>query len=316
MNGRAVFLGSKAFGLSILDALIDAEPGLSWSVVHPDDRRDDRSVMAAFESFCEARQISFSVAPRSRDANARIAEHAPDIVFVCGWYHLIPADVLSAGPRFFGIHNSLLPRYRGGAPLVWALMRGERMVGSTLFALGGGMDDGRVFLQVSTEVGEEDGIGDVLGAIEARFVAALADGWPAIVHGSNPGSEQDHASATYCAQRIPEDGRIDWRLTARQVHDFVRAQSHPYPGAFTHGPEGMVRIWRTRVSPAAYCGTPGQVLERRDDEIIVSCGEDSAIAILDASGAEGETSLVKLFPSIRTRLGAPRAVVDPEIGEL
>ena len=305
---RAFFLGSKAFGLSILRTLVQAEPALRWSVQHPDDRADSRSTLASFEEFCAERRIPLDIAARSRDAYAAIEASPPDIVFVCGWYFLIPADILDIS-RFFAIHNSLLPKYRGGAPLVWAIMRREPIVGSTLFGLQPGMDDGPIHLQVSTSLSDEDDVATVLGRLEQRFLAALPEAWPAIVSGADRSREQDDAQASYCGQRVPEDGHIDWGRKAADIHAFVRAQTRPYPGAFTNVAAGRIWIWRTRLVAAPYCGTPGQILERREGEVVIACGGDSAIAVLEASGEQGETRLTSLFPSLALRLGGQSASI-------
>ena len=302
-TARAIFLGSKAFGLAMLQALRDAEPALAWEVIHPDDRADGRSAVSAFEAYCAGRQIPMTISRQAKDAYAAIAGARPDIVFVCGWYFLIPAGLLAGGPRFFGIHNSLLPRYRGGAPLVWAIIAGETIVGSSLFGLTPGMDDGPLYLQVSGGLGADDTIADALAMLEARFLAALPEVWPAIASGAEPGRTQDHAAATYCGQRLPDDGEIDWNQDAAAVHNFVRAQTRPYPGAFTRSPAGRLSIWKTRPFAAPYSGTPGQVLERRPDQVLVACGRGTAVAVLDASGPDGETDLMRLLPALSARLG-------------
>jgi methionyl-tRNA formyltransferase len=302
LSDRAIFLGSKAFGLAIFRTLAEAQPALSWTVLHPNDEQDARSVPDAFRKECAGRGVGFQVVSRAQDAYRIIEDAKPDIVFVCGWYFLLPASLLESGPRFFGIHNSLLPKYRGGAPLIWAMIRGEPEVGSTLFGIVPGMDDGPIYLQVSVEPGPDQGIGEVLAALEQRYLAALPLEWPEIVSGRNAGVPQDDAAATYCGQRRPEDGLIDWRQDASAVHNFVRAQSSPYPGAFTMTPLGKVVVRGTRPVAAPYFGTPGQVLERRAEEVIVACGGETAIAIAEASGPSGESALSDLFPSLSLRL--------------
>jgi methionyl-tRNA formyltransferase len=299
---RAIFLGSKAFGLAVLRVLMEADPSVSWSVLHPADDQDARSARAAFETYCAERALPLTVTARSKQAYEIIAAEAPDIVFVCGWYFLIPPETLSAGPRFFGIHNSLLPKYRGGSPLVWAMIRGDRVVGSTLFGFTPGMDDGPVYKQVSIEPDGQEGIGDLLARLEQSWLEALPGTWPAVVSGTVSGSVQDESAATYCGLRRPEDGEIDWRQDAQSIHDFVRAQARPYPGAFTQGTNGPIHVWRTKLFGAPYHGTPGQLLERRPGEAIVACGNGTAISILEASDQAGREDLATLFPSLSVRL--------------
>jgi methionyl-tRNA formyltransferase len=244
-----------------------------------------------------------AVADSAGAANALVISSAADVVMVCGWYFLLPPAVLESGPCFLGIHNSLLPKYRGGAPLVWAMINGEPRVGSSLFGFTPGMDDGPVHQQVAVEPGADDTVGDVLAALEARFVIELPEAWKRIVAGNAIGAKQNHAAATYCGQRLPRDGRIDWRLPADRLHDFVRAQSRPYPGAFTADGERTIHLWRTRPFAFTYHGTPGQVLARNDDAVIVACGQASAIEVREASDSAGRTALREVFGSLSMRLG-------------
>lgn len=305
MSGScAIFLGSKAFGLAILRTLIDAQPDVAWRVIHPADQADSRSALSEFRGFCDVRGLDMTLAANAAAANEAIAGERPDLVVVCGWYFLIPPAVLATS-RFLGIHNSLLPKYRGGAPLVWALINGERRVGSSLFGFTPGMDDGPIYLQVAVEPDPDDTIGSVLAALEQCFVAELLGVWPGIISGENPGVEQDHGAATYCGQRMPQDGLVDWHNDAAQVHDFIRAQSRPYPGAFTRAGDKTIRLWRSRPDERTYFGTPGQVLAREPAYVSVACGNGTAIQILDATDVGGGGDLMRIFDSLRMRLAEP-----------
>ena len=297
---RAVFLGSKAFGLSVFRALKDAAPKVEWEVIHPRDDKDPRSVESEFRQFCLSVDVPFATLS-AKTAQDRILEGGPDFVFVCGWYALIDAAILQSGPRFFGIHNSMLPRYRGGAPLVWALINGDAVVGSSLFALGDGMDDGDIFDQVEIDVGPDEHIASVSTRIEGEWVERLPQVWTRALAGSLEGRAQDHGEATYSAQRKPEDGRIDWTWPARRIHDFVRAQSAPYPGAFTKGPNGRITINETGIFDAPVFGTPGQIALRSDDGPVIACGENTGLVVASATGPDGCDNLGSLFATLSLR---------------
>jgi len=297
---RAVFLGSKAFGLSVFRALKDAEPKVEWKVIHPRDDKDPRSVESEFRQFCLSVDVPFATLS-AKTAQDRILQWRPDFVFVCGWYALIDAAILQSGPQFLGIHNSLLPKYRGGAPLVWALINGDRVVGSSLFALDGGMDDGAIFDQVEITVDPDEHIDSVSQRIEDEWAARLPQIWKKTVAGTLEGRVQDHGAATYCAQRRPEDGQIDWTSDARSIHDFVRAQSAPYPGAFTEGPNGRITINETGIFDAPVFGTPGQIALRGDDGPVIACGENTGLVIASATGPDGCDNLGSLFATLSLR---------------
>lgn len=299
---RAIFLGSKSFGLTILRTLVESDPAVQWSVLHPRDDHDPRSMIGDFEDLCAKHSVAFQLATAS-EANAAIQTSNADVVLVCGWYRLLPRAVLDSGPTFLGIHNSLLPQYRGGAPLVWAILNGDAIVGSSLFALGEGMDDGDIYLQVRTNIGPADGIAQALAGIEAEYVRQLPEFWSSFVAGDTVARPQDHSRATYCAQRRPADGSIDWSQPAWRVRNFIRAQSHPYPGAFSRIGQDEVRIWRCEIDPRPWLGSPGQLLERGRDYAVIACGESSAIVVREAQ-LNGDREVGQIFNSLGIRLGS------------
>lgn len=260
---KVAFLGSKSFGLSILKA-VKAD-----LVIHPDDQTDPRSCLKDFLAYTDVH-----VARNQADADVLLDLHRPDIVLVCGWYWLIK----NLSIPHYGIHNSLLPKYRGGAPLVWSIINGEPFVGSTVFQLTPGMDAGPVLHQVRTPLSDTDGVADVLARIESALVTELPAKWRALLKGAAELTPQDESQATYCGQRIPDDGLIDWNRTAIQVHDFIRAQSAPYPGAFTYCGHDRINIDRASVDPRQWSGTPGQVLERNTAFTVIACG-DGAVRV-------------------------------------
>lgn len=222
---RTAFLASKALGLKLLRG-IDLDGAL---VLHPDDRTDSRSVWPEFEKL-GARMVT-----RKAEADEALRAFQPEIVFVCGWYWLIPDDVRAIAQRgFFGIHNSLLPKYRGGAPLVWAIINGEEEVGSSLFRLDGGVDDGPLAHQVRIDLSRSDDIASATARIEAEWEAAFPTIWARLCDGTQPLRTQV-GEPTRFPNRKPADGEIDWSLPAAKVHDFIRAQSAPYPGARSAG---------------------------------------------------------------------------------
>jgi methionyl-tRNA formyltransferase len=168
----------------------------------------------------------------------------PDLILVIGWYHMVPHSLRELAPRgCVGIHGSLLPRYRGGAPLVWAMIHGEREAGVSLFHLADGVDDGDVVAQRSFPIGPDDSIREALARATAASVELVEKYVPLLLNGTAPRTPQDHSGATHFPQRSPEDGRIDWTWSAARIRDFVRAQTRPYPGAFTEIGGKRVTLW-------------------------------------------------------------------------
>ena len=286
MTGRVAFLGSKDAGLRVLEVLLVSPDVELAGVACPDDREDGRSRLETFEAFCGQHGVPVAVVQNPAELDERLAAWRPRLVVVCGWYQRIAVD-RHPSVAFFGFHASPLPRYRGGAPLPWQIINGEPSLGLSLFELVPGLDEGRIVAQAQRPLGSEETIADALAWVEAAAPELLATHLPALLRGDAPLRAQDERLATYCSQRTPADGLIDWRAPAERVHDFVRAQTHPYPGAFARLPDGRVlRVWRAAVDPRAYLGPPGAVCERHPDRVVVTCGE-GAVALLEVS-VDGE----------------------------
>jgi methionyl-tRNA formyltransferase len=253
-------------------------------VLTPDDRADGRSVLDDIQATASAAGI-----PCVADDTPGILEHhisdwAPELVLVLGWYRRIPVELYPAVP-VFGFHGSPLPRYRGGAPIVWQIIEGEPRVGLTMFRLAAGIDDGDVVDVRYRSVGLDETVADVLPWLAETAIALTGENIGSLLAGELELTPQDDSRATYCSMRYPDDGRIDWRMSARRVHDFVRAQTAPYPGAFTETVDGRsVHIWRTRLEPRSWLGPPGRVIDILSDGVLVACAE-GAVIVTEASVA-------------------------------
>lgn len=311
---RILFLGSKALGLSCLETIVQVARNASVSAVTIDDRSDCRSVFDKFQKYCRASGIPLLVASNAASADRMILEGEPNLIFVCGWYWIIGKEALGDGRwQVVGIHNSLLPKYRGNSPLVWAIINGEKQTGFSLFSLGEKMDEGKIWAQRQVRINSDDDIGTVLCRIEGEVLVTLRNILPKIIAGTAKPRAQASSHATYCARRLPEDGEIDWSAPAQQVHNFVRAQSHPYPGAFTWKSAEMIKVWKTKLLTPRYFGTPGQVAFIRNDGVTVVCGDGRAVLLETIEDAEGVRPARLAITTIRTRF--PRRPALREMAE-
>lgn len=187
---------------------------------------------------------------------------APDVVLVIGWTHLL-GDAFLRIPRVacLGFHASLLPKYRGRAPINWALIHGETETGNTLIVLEPGADVGDIVAQRRIPIRDDDDCATLYEKVSATEIEMLAAVLPEIRDGRLPRRKQDHREATVMPKRRPADGRIDWQRTEKQLFDWVRALTHPYPGAFTHFDGAKLMVWKAeRVAsgtsrPRVSCGT-------------------------------------------------------------
>jgi methionyl-tRNA formyltransferase len=283
-----LFLGSKRIGLKALEEFHGAAPASLAAVVTVDDGDDKRSVLPAFREFCAKNQLPLVVLARPSEIPEVVARYSPSLCLVVGWYWIIDSKLLGSVPGgFLGIHASLLPKYRGNAPLVWAVLRGERRSGVSLFYLDDGIDTGDIVDQESFGIEDHETIADVMAKAEVSAVSLVRRHARALLNGTAPRTKQDSSEATYCSLRRPEDGLIDWRLPARQLLNFIRAQSAPYPGAFTTLADGKVlRVWKANPFPHPYYGVPGLVGMKEGSGVVVGCG-DGALAVTDCQ-VEGD----------------------------
>lgn len=224
------------------------------------------------------------VTKKMSEYHEELRELRPDIIIVVGWYYMLPRSLRELAPLgAAGLHASILPKYRGGAPLVWATINGETETGVSFFYFADGVDDGDIIGQESFDIAFEDDIAALVQKASRASVGLISRYVPLLAAGTAPRLKQDHTQATVVPQRKPEDGLIDWRaLSAKQAYDWVRAQTRPYPGAFTLFGQEKITIWKA--------GLP-QISSRRDLPAGAIVGDES-----DGFGvccADGQVLLVK-----------------------
>lgn len=219
----------------------------------------------------------------------------PDLIVVVGWYHKIPRQILEIAPAA-GLHASLLPAYSGGAPLVWAMINGEPHTGISFFLLDEGIDTGPIIGQARTDIYDDDTIATLYDRIEDLGVQLLAEQLPKIAQGRAVYLPQDSSRRRVYPQRSPEDGQINWSSSAQVIRNFVRAQTKPYPGAFTYWKGEKLTIWACRVTdpPTSNGGghnTVGELhITHRSNYVVAVCGESTALELAEVSYAGQDMS--------------------------
>jgi methionyl-tRNA formyltransferase len=178
------------------------------------------------------------------------------------------------------LHGGPLPHYRGGSPLNWQILRGEREIGISVMFTDEGIDTGPVLARDSFPLGPDETIDEVVAKTLPRFERLLLGVLDAQRRGALRPEPQDPARARYFAKRLPEDGFIDWRtMSAQQVHDLVRALSGSYPGAFTFHRGRKVVLERTRLLRETIIAPPGRVLARRAEGVEVACADRALLVV-------------------------------------
>jgi methionyl-tRNA formyltransferase len=219
--------------------------------------------------------------PLAPESIARVRSARPDLIFSFYYRRVLPEEMLAAARMgAYNVHGSLLPKFRGRAPVNWAVLKGETQTGATLHAMTERADRGPIVDQEAVPIGPDDTAYEVQQRVTAAAVAVLARQLDALEAGAARAVPQDESRASRFGRRTPEDGRIDWSRPAKEIHDLVRAVTHPYPGAFTDLFGGRTFVWRTRLPGLAGHDTfPGQV-RAEDGRIHVACGDDRYVELL------------------------------------
>ncbi len=198
----------------------------------------------------------------------------PDFVLALGWYHIVPEKIIRLPQLGWAcLHAALLPKGRGMAPINWAIINGERETGVTFFYLDKNVDSGDIIAQTRLTIDIDDTCASLYEKATQASEEILRRYLPRIAAGTAPRIKQNEVEATYYRLRTPADGLIDWDQDARHVYDFIRAQTHPYPGAFTLVDNRKLYIWRAVVTESEPASGPGiGEFVRTDRGTEVQCG--------------------------------------------
>nr|WP_306239519.1 methionyl-tRNA formyltransferase [Ornithinimicrobium cryptoxanthini] len=215
-------------------------------------------------------------------AVARIRQAQPDLVVVVGWTQLIRDELLAVPTHgCIGFHASVLPRNRGRAPVNWAILRGEPEAGNTLMVLDPGADTGLVVDQRSTPITPTDDCATIYARVAELGAQMLRDNLRPLLLGQAQLRAQDEADASVLPRRVPAMGVTDWTRTSRELHDWIRAQTHPYPGAYTRLHGRHVTLWASEVpDPERDASVPaeaGTVVALTPEGVRVGTGSGSML---------------------------------------
>ena len=206
-----------------------------------------------------------------------MAQAKPDLIFSFYYRSMLPMSVLRhARLGAFNMHGSLLPKYRGRAPLNWAIVKGERETGVTLHEMVEKPDAGRIVDQEAVPIGPDDTAVHVFHRMTAAAQTVLKRSLPALVAGTVKYRAHDLSRGSYYDRRRPEDGRIDWSKSAQEIHDLVRAVAPPFPGAF----DEKLEVHRTQVTQRA-AGGRSIGPYREGDEWFAVCGDGKVLRLLE-----------------------------------
>ena len=291
-------MGTPGFAVPSLDALHRSRHEITLVVTQPDRPKGRGRKLTAPPVKTAARKFGYEVIqPESvkTDAFARtVLDLNPDIIVVIAFGHIIPKAVLAtAREGAINLHASLLPKYRGPAPIQWAIINGEAESGVTTMFMDEGMDTGDILLSHSVAIGSRDTSGtlhDTLAKTGAELVLETLDRMAA---GTLSPLPQDDRRATYAPMLKKTDGRIDWNLPAKKIESLIRGVN-PWPGAHTFCDDQRLKIHLARQLDAQTDAEPGTVLVGFPGELRIATGRGTLL-LEEIQGASGKCLLIKDF---------------------
>ena len=282
---HAVVFAYHDVGVNCLKALLNAGIQIDLVVTHQDDPNEN-VWFGSVAKLCEEKKIPYITpsANQLMDLVPQIQKLAPDYLFSFYYRHMIPAELLACAKiAALNMHGSLLPKYRGRAPVNWAILHGETETGATLHIMEVKPDAGDIVGQSAVTIDPNETATEVFGKVSQAAVTVMNQVLPELVQGHIPRKPNNLAQGSYFGGRKPADGEILWHQTAQQVHNLVRAVAPPYPGAFT-GWQGQRRIVARTSLEGPF---PGQLdlqapgIQVVDNQVFGVCGDQRAVAILD-----------------------------------
>jgi methionyl-tRNA formyltransferase len=299
---RAVVFAYHDVGVRCLKALISGGIDVPLVVTVADDPNEVQwyaSVAAAARDY--GIRVIAPADANSVEVASAVADLEPDFVFSFYYRAMLKAPLLRAARRgALNMHGSLLPKFRGRAPVNWAILKGERESGATLHYMVERADAGDIVDQLGVPILEDDDARAVFAKVTVAAETILARSLPALIAGSAPRRPQLIEPGQYFGRRTPEDGRIDWRWPARRIHDLVRAVAPPFPGAFAEVAGARWEIHRTRLTRRPPPGS-GPRLYGEQAECLIVCGDGQVLRLLAAADAHGPLDLEALAGELAQR---------------
>ena len=282
---HAVVFAYHDVGVNCLKALLNAGIAVDLVVTHQDDPNEN-VWFGSVAKLCEETHIP-CITPNANqliDLVPQLQKLAPDYLFSFYYRNMIPAEVLSCAKiAALNMHGSLLPKFRGRAPVNWAILHGETETGATLHIMETKPDAGDIVGQSAVPIDPNETATEVFGKVSQAAVAVMNQVLPQLVQGHVPRKPNNLAQGSYFGGRKPADGQILWQQTAQQVHNLVRAVAPPYPGAFTDWQGQRMIVARTSLEGPfpTQLDLQASGIQVVDNQVFGVCGDQRAVAILE-----------------------------------
>jgi len=278
---RTVWVSFDTIGRDCLEAGADLGAEIVGIVTLPGPIDPNRSGQCAFDDVAARLDAALI---ETRDVNAPetvnvIRKLEPELIFVVGWSQIVGEPFIAlASEGVFGMHPTLLPRHRGRAPIPWAILTGLARTGVTLFEIiDATADSGSIVGQVTLDVAPDETATTLFARIADAHVELTRELLPQLLAGTAPRIPQDPTRASSWPRRTPADGIIDWDTRAPYLDAWVRAQTRPYPGAFTYLGEEKVIVWGARPVELTETAPAGTIVDVGPEGPVVACGEGGLV---------------------------------------
>ncbi|MGL4374308.1 MAG: methionyl-tRNA formyltransferase [Turicibacter sp.] len=280
---RVVFMGTPDFSVAVLETLIADGYELVGVVTQPDRPVGRKRVLTPTPVKATAVKHNIPVyqPEKIREDYQQVLDWKPDLIITAAFGQIIPKVVLDA-PQFgcINVHASLLPKYRGGAPIHKAIIDGESETGVTIMYMDVKMDTGDMISKVIVPIEENDHVGTMFDKLSVAGAALLSETLPKLLAGEIEATPQNHDEATFAWNIKREDERVDWYKPASDIYNQIRGL-HPWPVAYTTLDELPVKIWWGTLNNHLYDAEPGTIVKIEKDGFVVACGDHAGIKITD-----------------------------------
>ncbi len=298
---RIVFMGTPSFAVASLEALVRAGHQVAGVFSQPDKpvgRHQNKLQPTPVKECAQAHGIPVYQPEKLRDgtALALLRELDPELIVAAAYGRILPDDILALPPKgCINVHSSLLPKYRGSAPINWAILNGDRETGVTIQKMVRDLDAGDIILQRATPIGADENAAALYDRLALMGGELLTQAVAQIEAGIAACTPQDHAQATQAPMLSKALSPVDWTRSAQAIHNQIRGL-YPWPAAATDILTGEpVKLWRAQVvekhtdaGPGTIVARPGTILSAGKEGIDVACGDGRALRILELQAPGGK----------------------------
>lgn len=282
---RIVFMGTPDFSVPVLRRLITDGYDVVGVVTQPDRPKGRKKTLTPPPVKVEAEKQNIPVLQpekiRDNQELEKVLALKPDLVVTAAFGQILPNELLEA-PKFgcINVHASLLPELRGGAPIHYSILQGKKKTGITIMYMVEKLDAGDILTQSEVSIEERDHVGTLHDKLSAAGADLLAETLPELLQGKLTPRKQNNAEATFASNIKREQEKIDWTKTGQEIYDHIRGL-HPWPVAYTHLNNQVVKIWWGEKMPIKNVSVPGTVIGIDSNGFVVSTGDSTAIKITE-----------------------------------